>query len=82
MVLSEQPGPEHHKDKEDHPGLQKAQGRLIPFTIDGVSVERMYTFTFLGTTISADLSWSANTMAVVNKSNTNQNPQQHLTLNN
>lgn len=38
-----------------------------PLTINGDSVERVRTFTFLGTTISADLSWSANTKPVVKK---------------
>ena len=42
------------------------------FYIQDDCVERFHTFTFLGTMISANLSWSANTSAVIKKA------QQHL----
>ncbi|KAL2088252.1 hypothetical protein ACEWY4_015151 [Coilia grayii] len=38
-----------------------------PLYINGESVERVETFKFLGVHISADLSWSANTTALVKK---------------
>lgn len=33
--------------------------------INGMSVERVYNFTFLGTTITADLTWSKNTKTIL-----------------
>uniref|UniRef100_A0A8C7Y1L4 Reverse transcriptase domain-containing protein n=1 Tax=Oryzias sinensis TaxID=183150 RepID=A0A8C7Y1L4_9TELE len=38
-----------------------------PLPINGEHVERIHTFKFLGITISADLSWTANTTAIIKK---------------
>ena len=49
-----------------HPGLQAKQSR--PLYINGECVERVTSFKFLGIHISADLSWSVNTTALVKNS--------------
>ncbi|KAK0142389.1 hypothetical protein N1851_019833 [Merluccius polli] len=46
---------------------RKHRAELAPLYINRECVERVHTFKFLGTHISEDLSWSANTTAVVKK---------------
>ena len=53
------------KTKEMILDFRRHRSDLLPLYINGDCVERVHSFTLLGTTISADLSWTANTTAVI-----------------
>uniref|UniRef100_A0A3P9M7M4 Reverse transcriptase domain-containing protein n=1 Tax=Oryzias latipes TaxID=8090 RepID=A0A3P9M7M4_ORYLA len=55
------------KTKEIILDFRKNRTDPPPLYIDGNCVERVHSFTLLGTTISADLTWSNNTMTVIRK---------------
>lgn len=55
------------KTKEIILDFRKNKADHAPLYINGVCVERVQNFRFLGTIISADLSWTANTTATVKK---------------
>jgi len=56
------------KTKEMVIDFRRKRNVLVPLQINGDEVERVSTFKFLGTTISKDLSWTDDTMAIVKKS--------------
>uniref|UniRef100_A0A8D3DB29 Reverse transcriptase domain-containing protein n=1 Tax=Scophthalmus maximus TaxID=52904 RepID=A0A8D3DB29_SCOMX len=60
------------KTKEIILDFRNRRADPAPLYINGDCVERVRTFSFLGTTISADLSWTANMAVVIKK------PQQRL----
>ncbi len=55
------------KTKEIILDFRRHRANPAPLYINGDCVERVQTFKFLGTIISADLKWSANTTAVIKK---------------
>ncbi|KAK3535342.1 hypothetical protein QTP70_009354 [Hemibagrus guttatus] len=56
------------KTKELIVDFRREKGRMHdPIHINGMAVERVYSFTFLGTHISEDLSWTSNTSSLVEK---------------
>lgn len=55
------------KTKELIFDFRKNSADPAPLSINGEDVERVGSFKFLGTLISADLSWAANTTAVIRK---------------
>uniref|UniRef100_A0A3B3HAC9 Reverse transcriptase domain-containing protein n=1 Tax=Oryzias latipes TaxID=8090 RepID=A0A3B3HAC9_ORYLA len=56
-----------NKTREIIVDFRKHGADPTPFLINGEHVETVHTFKFLGITISADLSWTANTAAIIKK---------------
>ena len=71
MVHREQSHTQHQKEKKKKKELikdcRKKQDVHSPLNINGERMEKMASFKFLGTHNSEDLTWTANTTALVKK---------------